>query len=507
MNRLTVIIAVCLMATVGWAQRINPLTQSMLDAYEQMLRVNPNDYMTLYERAGQYYRLDRYDMALSDIKRAVECTPAKEKAQLASEYSMMADIYTQLGEYPQALEAVNKGLALDQGSVPMLYMSGNINLHLNDMAGAKRAFQAMMRQQSRSQEAVLGLAKVAVMEQNYGLANEYIEQGEKLAAANYLTYCRIGDLHRDMHNSRQAAADYISAFCLSGESERPMRSMIDLARQDYDAALNAVDYALVQTQNSVPLHFLRGNMALTVGRYSDAYESFRHLLDSGAATDAQLATSMARVCLGMGNLQEADLYANRGVGATGSAQANLMKARVEEAAGNLASALIYADKAIRLDGEMKDAAIEEVVLLMAQGKNLDASEKLTAMIFTDPGNMEARLMRAWMRRAGRGDAPSAEADLNVIAGGNETDLRSIALRGMAKEMQGMMLDAVQVMEQVKKRAEKEGEAAYLMAVYSRLAGDGAKASEYKGKAQELGFEDAYMLKYSKHPVYSLSDVK
>ncbi len=75
------------MSLTASAQQINPITQAMLDGYEQLLKENPNDYFTLYERASQYYRLSRYDMALNDIKRSIAATPAKEKDQLAAEYS------------------------------------------------------------------------------------------------------------------------------------------------------------------------------------------------------------------------------------------------------------------------------------------------------------------------------------------------------------------------------------------------------------------------------------
>ena len=59
-------------------------------------------------------------MALNDIKRSIAATPAKEKDQLAAEYSLCADIYIQLKEYKPALDAVDRALKLTPNSYPLL---------------------------------------------------------------------------------------------------------------------------------------------------------------------------------------------------------------------------------------------------------------------------------------------------------------------------------------------------------------------------------------------------
>lgn len=139
--RKILLLTLCYASLTGVAKEINPLTKAMLDGYAMLLEQNPDDYLTLYERSSQYYRLDDYDKALSDIKKAISCTPGKEKEQLVSEYSLLADIYTQLGQYAEALMAVDQGLVLSPDSYPLLYMRGNTCLHLSQTEAAGKALR------------------------------------------------------------------------------------------------------------------------------------------------------------------------------------------------------------------------------------------------------------------------------------------------------------------------------------------------------------------------------
>ena len=69
-----------------YAQQINPITLAMFDGYKQLLDENPKDYFTLYQRSAQYYRLSMYDLALTDIEKAITYTPEKETEMLSQEY-------------------------------------------------------------------------------------------------------------------------------------------------------------------------------------------------------------------------------------------------------------------------------------------------------------------------------------------------------------------------------------------------------------------------------------
>ena len=119
----SLLLSVALMAApAAFAQQISPLTKAVLRGYEEILRENPQDYSTLYQRATQYYNLSMYDNALVDIIKALDYTPAKEKELRLDEYSMLADIYIQTKEYDKAMSAVDNALALAPQDYALLYI-------------------------------------------------------------------------------------------------------------------------------------------------------------------------------------------------------------------------------------------------------------------------------------------------------------------------------------------------------------------------------------------------
>ncbi|MDE6243196.1 MAG: tetratricopeptide repeat protein [Muribaculaceae bacterium] len=493
------------MALAVNAQSINPLTQAMLDGYETLLAENPKDYRTLYERASQYYRLSRYDLALNDIKKAIEFTPAKDKDQLSSVYGLCADIYTQMQDYSAALDAVNNALVQTPNSYPLLYMKGNICLYLNDLKAAAGCFQAMRRMNPRSQEAVIGNAIVAVRERNFGQASELLKDAERLDPSNYLTYCRIGDIHREMGMHRQAASDYISAFSLNYSSERPMSSMLSLAKENYGATVEAVDYALTQTSNTVPLNFLKANIALNAGKYAEAYEAYQQLLIDEAQT-AILAPSVAKVCLGMGNIQEADKYANMALQRNNNAANNLTKAQIEESAGNIASALIYAENSLRANGDSPDAIMEVASLQTASGNFEDALRTLANALLLDPSNTNYLLLRGYIQSKCQNNAAAGNIDFQRAINASLGDDSGVAAKAIAQALSGLKLDAQSTIAPLESKAEINPETAILVAQYYKLAGNASKAAEYKAKAKAQGYEDEYIMSYSLNPILSLKGI-
>ena len=61
----TLIVAAALMCSQSAVAIIdNPMTQAVIRAYDQQLRVNPKDHLTWFRRANEYYRHSEYLRAL-----------------------------------------------------------------------------------------------------------------------------------------------------------------------------------------------------------------------------------------------------------------------------------------------------------------------------------------------------------------------------------------------------------------------------------------------------------
>lgn len=502
--RKILLLTLCYASLTGVAKEINPLTKAMLDGYAMLLEQNPDDYLTLYERSSQYYRLDDYDKALSDIKKAISCTPGKEKDQLVSEYSLLADIYTQLGQYAEALMAVDQGLILSPDSYPLLYMRGNTCLHLNQTEAAGKAFAAMQRLNPRSPEAVFGLAHVSALEGNKEQAMQYLVDAEKLDPSNYLTFCRTGDVHRILGMHQNAAADYLSAFSLTGNSDRPLRSLIDLAKENYEAVDQAIDYALTHTANVVPLYFIQGSAARECGHYDDAYAAFRQLMDNVPEADAQgLYTGMADICLHRGNLEEADAYASKAMAAGPDFHLNIVKAEIEQARGNYPSAAMYAEAALRMDRACAEALRLAALAAYRSGEPDKALAYLNEAVMNDASDMDALLFRGYLNGDVLGNKTAALNDFTRVASQEAKTDAAIARKAIAQLKAGMSLDASATIAPVNVAAGNHADAAYLMALYNLAADNEAEGDRMLKRAVELGLEDQYLLRYNEYPLLTV----
>lgn len=493
--------------TIASAQQINPVTQAMLDGYERLLETNPDDYFTLFERSSQYFRLSKYDEALSDIKHAIEVTPAKEIDQLAAEYELAAEILIQQKDYEKALQMSEKATELMPNSYPLLYQKGNIQLYLNRPAEAKKCFQAMQRLKSRSQDAIFGLAKASVLEGNDADARNYMDQAEKLDPSNYVTYCRLGDLYADMGEPQNAAANYLSAFSLSSGKERPLTSLLRLASGNYAAVTEALDYALDKTSNTVPLLFLRGNIAKANGHNREAYTAYKKLLTTPEGNDPIVLATLASMSLTQNEPNEALGFIERSISASPSADKTLTKAQIEYALKdytqslNLLSGLLQGQNA---DYQvLRTAALDQIAL----GQYADALQTLNLAVMAEADNLEALLLRGYINANALAGANPSTADYERVNRMQPRSLYESTLKAISQMLSGKKLDADATIAEVEQNASTDPDAAYLMAMFCAQTGNKEKGAEYLAKARSLGYDDMYQLELFDAPLISIAPLR
>lgn len=492
------IITLCLLCgtLILGAQRINPITQATLDAYADILKANPNDYQTLYQRAAQYYRLSMYDNALADISKALTATPDKEKDYKAREYALLADVLTQQNEYARALEAVEGALAFNPGDYALLYQKGNLCLHLGNVAAARNAYSTMQRIKSRSQEALVGLARCDIMENKYDDAREKMTHAEELNSINPVTYSRIGDLYAEMHENREAALKYITAFALSdGDDNRGVVSLYKLAENDYPAVASAMNYAVEKGGNSLPLLLLKGNIASHTGHYEDAYKAYTSVLASEDGKQAGIYDQMATVCMNLDRLEEALGYAGKAVAVASTPAYKLTRAKIENALGKYSDALTDAEAGLAVSAIEWEAALESAIAEIGLGENTAALGHLNMSVMSAPaGVMEPIVVRAWMQNDVLKNTAAAQTDWQRVASSSPTTVKDRCYKGIAQSKSGKHLDASGTLKDAESRAVTP-EDFYWLAVANMQVGDESHAKTLLEKAQNSGFENKYILNH------------
>ena len=89
---------------------------------------------------------------------------------------LRASIYNVTDRPEQALTDLTQATSLSPDTYAIVYQKANTELELGDYTEAKADYIRLQRLNSRSTEALIGLARIAVKENNLGLANDYINQ-------------------------------------------------------------------------------------------------------------------------------------------------------------------------------------------------------------------------------------------------------------------------------------------------------------------------------------------
>ena len=176
------------------------------------LKKTPDDAELLYDRAGIYINKERYDDAISDLKRATELEPKKKEyhALLGDTYFRTGDVehsykafervveldakdmeaYMKLGEiafyskdYDRAMEHLSKVTSEDPNNLNALFMKGFIYKEVEDTANAAFYFRKVIDLHPDYEPAYEELGFMYANNGN-GLAVEYLNTAIELEPNN-----------------------------------------------------------------------------------------------------------------------------------------------------------------------------------------------------------------------------------------------------------------------------------------------------------------------------------
>ena len=488
------------------AQQIDPMSKAMLNAYTELIKENPKDYQTYYERASQYYGLSLYDDALNDLTNALKYTPEKEKDLRMSELSLMADVAVQVGNYELALNAINEALEADPQNYANIYKKGNVLLYLQRPEEAYRIFSSLQSLKSRSQEAYFGMAKALIMQKNFNEAQELMKEAEAADPTGWLTFCRLGDLYVDMEQPENAATNYLVAFNLgSSSSSRPLESLMNLASTNYNAVATALDFAIEKADNKIATLFLKANLALESGNFTQAQDAFSKLLSYPDGRIAGVYAGSAKAKFALGDIASAVADIDNALNMQPSADYYILKSGLDVASGEPAKGVMDAQYALNTNPGSAEALIAKAEAQIALNDNKSALSTLNEAIMTAPDNMKALLLRAYVNDA-LGKGKQAVGDFNRINLEEASSFPAIAYKGIAKAKSGKKLDADAIVEKGLETNNKKDDC-YWAAVYYAQTGNLEKAKELADKAVFDGYQNSFNLKSCSTPWLNLSPIR
>lgn len=490
----------------GFSQQINPMTEAVLRNYNEILAENPRDYITLYDRASQYFDMGEYIRALSDIDMALDCTPSQDKDYLIAEYTLKSDILTSQKNYQGAIDAINQALALNSTSQAALYKLGNLYLISNNPAEALKAFQSLQRESPRSQEAFYGMAKANAMLGNTDQAVSLIQEIESLGKQSFLTYCRIGDLYADMGKTPEATNNYIIAYTMAENSQRPIESLKFLAKKDPEGVMQSLEGIIQQNSDNIYLNYAKAIIAFDMGLYSQAEKACldlaSNLEEESPAVYRMLAVSQLaqdKIDDAKKSIAKAELIAPDNAGVL------LDKAEIY-LSDNPGAAYDAAQKALQTVPDDESLLMAAAKAAMLSGKYQEALTLLNNVVLGNPSNVEGLLLRGYLNTEYLKDGKAGVADYTRAGNVKSDNLSDQVMAAIGKSKAGKSLDSEGIVNEAIQRAGGDKDALYMIAVYYAQTGKLEKAKEYADRAMSAGYGNLYNLRTNNQPLINLGPI-
>lgn len=485
----------CLASTFAQGQTMNdPMTKAMMEVYDQEISANPKAYDIYFRRANEYYKFNQYLRALSDIDNALKYAPAEDADFRFQCLSLRGDIYQMLGKPEEALADFTEALKFDPTSFIVLYQKANCEYELGDYAQAKLDFNRLRANNGRSAEALTGLARIAVKENNLGLASEYMDDAVAMMPADSDIYVRRSSVRRMLGNNTGAVEDLLMSISIDN-SPKAFRDLIEISNEDYPAVVTALSNAIHQAPEQGMFYYIRAVIAQAHDHYSAAITDYNRIIDENMYNYAGIYASLAECQFALCDFSAALENINKAIGMTrdnGAYQITL--AAICRAQKRYDDALKAANAAVEALPGSTEALVEKGKILFSMGRFDEASTLFGELIMDQPDAPMNYLLRGWVIYDGlnkSGDALSVYRRMADL-GNDNTNVKS--LHGFALLFSGKKDEALKWMADIlRDTRDTDGSVNFIGACLYAQAGETDKAFDCVESALNKGYANRYKL--------------
>lgn len=469
------------------------VTDAVEKVYNEELQEDAHNYNVYFRRAHLYYGQNRYMRALSDIDNAIKYTPADDRDLLSQEYALRANIYIMTSRTDEALADITKALEYDPASYTLLYQKANLEYELGNYTAAKEDFQRLNRMRNRSLESLIGLARVAVKENNLGLANEYVDEAVTLYPANGEAYLRRASVRQLMGNNNGAVDDMILAIAVDKNSSKAISGIVEMSNNDYNAVISGLSNAISQAPEVGIYYYLRAMIAQAHYHYAAAITDYNTIIEKNLYNYHGIHAKLAECYLALCEYTQALDQINIALGSARNGAYYITSSRIYLAMGNNEMAKLYAERALTMLPDNQNALTQMALSNLAAGEAALASNEFGELIINAPNAPVNYIIRAWII----GDKLDQQADaigfLTRCAALDFDDTDYHSHLGFALNLMGQNDRAKEWIDNLlaSSPTDIDGRIHYLAAsLYSHL-GDNEKAFGCMQQALERGYANLY----------------
>lgn len=260
-----------------------------------------------------------------------------------------------------------------------------------------------------------GLARVAVKENNLGLASEYMDDAVQMMSADSDIYIRRASVRRMLGNNTGAVEDLLMAISIDSNT-RAFQELIDIANIDYPAVISGLSTSISYAPQQGMLYYIRGFIAQAHDHYASALVDYRKLIDQQMYEYPGLYNSIAQCELALCQYSKALDDVEFAISTDGGKNGEFFvtKARIFHALSKNDEAL----KALE-DASLRDynsAAINDVkaIVYFSAGNFAESNEIYSTLMIEQPESMRNYIYRAWVMEDGLRQSENALALYNRV---------------------------------------------------------------------------------------------
>ena len=234
-NYLLIILLICLGAYNGYGQKKQPSDynfkraeelwqndgdpKEILDLLNKQLEETPKNADALFLRSYIYVVLEKYNLALSDVNRAItyynKKTSERNKGALylwrgAIYYKQLHEVDKALADYNTAYKLIGKK-NLDKIS-SLLFERAQLYYDKKEYEKADADYMQILENDEADQAAMIGLIRNMIARKEYDKALELVNKCEKYDADYEETYCYRMQIYDKMGKTDKAIDDAVIYF-------------------------------------------------------------------------------------------------------------------------------------------------------------------------------------------------------------------------------------------------------------------------------------------------------
>lgn len=280
--------------------------------FKNALQANPDNVEARLLLGRSYLRMNKGAEAEKELRRAHDAGLGFGEVAVPLGEALLLQ-----GKSGEFLEQLNDtGSLSDVASAEIHALRGEAHLGEGDAEAAAREFEAALKLQPQLPRALLGQARLAMVERDMTAARAKLDKALAQEPANAIGWSLRGDLEQSLGNDAQAEQAYGKAIenSFDGSMVQMKRALVRIEMEDYTGAASDLAAAEKSIPDHPALNYSEGVLAFRQGDAAKALPAFERVLNQQPANAYALFYAGAS-SYALGNLEQADSYLGRFVSA------------------------------------------------------------------------------------------------------------------------------------------------------------------------------------------------